>query len=230
MSRVRRTTAERMVASATDIPQFSLRRRVAVEAVLAAKQRLVASSGEAVRLSLTDFLLRALARGLMAHPALRGRLEGTLADGVVSLSPTADIGLAVDTPSGLLVPVLADLGEKSVAEIAELRSEAVAGARLGRLSARFAGEPVFSLSNLGPFAVDDFTALVSPGETGVLAVGAVRPEPVAEDGHVQVRPMLTLTFSFDHRLIDGAEGARFAARVAEELAASANPAAPKPGS
>ncbi len=226
MSRSRVATARRMVESATGIPQFSVRREVAMAAVVEARAHLLADAGAGAKVSLTDFLLAAVAQAMMAHPALRTRLIGDLAEARVAACPTANIGLAVDTPGGLLVPVLSDLGGKSVLDIARLRSQAVEVARTGRIGAGFAKDGTFTVSNLGPFDVDDFTALVSPGEAGVVAVGALRQRPRAEGQEVRIEPSLTLTFSFDHRLIDGAEGARFAARVVTELGAVAKGALP----
>lgn len=221
LSRGQRATAQRMVQSAREIPQFSLRSEVSAGPLLAARRKLLERIPAVVtRVSITDFLMQAVAAALMAHPSLRSRLVGDLKDGRIAICPSASVGLAVDTPSGLLVPVLAGLEHLTIDEIAGLRQEAVAGARQGRLASRFTSESTFTISNLGPYQVDEFTALVTPGDAGVLAVGGItQAVGITEPEGPQIYPVLRLTFSFDHRLVDGVEGARFAAHVVDHLAA-----------
>lgn len=218
IGRVRRATAQRMLASARDIPQFTLRRSVDVETVLAMRALLLESFRRAeAPLSITDFLLQASAHALMLHPDLRAQISGALEDGRVAVRDAADIGIAVATPAGLLVPVLQGVERMSLVEIAGSRREAVAAAQAGRLPARFAGQGCFTVSNLGAFDVDEFHALVNPGEAAIVAVGTIRQVPAVQDGQVVVRQKLTLTFTFDHRLVDGAEGAQFAKDLVDKL-------------
>ncbi|MDA8344434.1 MAG: dihydrolipoamide acetyltransferase family protein [Thermaerobacter sp.] len=218
MSRARLATARRMVESARDIPQFTLRRKVDLGGAVRLRA-LVNPSLErsGITLSVTDFLLQAIAEGLMAHPAMRSALVGTLDAGRVAVAETANLGLAVEGKGGLLVPVLEHMESLSLVETARMRREAVAMARDGKLSGKFMQAASFTLSNLGPFDVDEFHALVNPGEAGILAVGRVQEETISlPQGPVQ-RQSLVLTFTFDHRLVDGADGARFAASVADAL-------------
>lgn len=218
LSKSRRATARRMV-QAWALPQFSLRRRVDISRLLSFKDSVKGSLAlSGLNLSLTDFLIQALAAGMMAHKMLRSRFVEPADKGWVRVYPRANIGLAVDSEEGLLVPALSGVDTMSLADIARERQAAVTMARAGRLSAKFLADSTFTLSNLGPFGVSDFQAIVSPGEVGVLAVGGVETAPVQyEDGRVEFCPHMTLTFAFDHRLVDGADGARFANIVASVL-------------
>lgn len=207
LSRVRRVSAERMVESARSIPQYSLRRYVDVTTLTGMLTTLRANFGKG--LSITDFILQATAQAIMAHPLLRSEMTEPLSEGVYLVHPHADVGLAVDTPEGILVPVIPAAEELSLAQFAAARHEAVAAAMEGRILSRFAGRATFTISNLGPFGVDEFHALVTPGETGVLAVGAVRRVPHMDFGTLCEKDVIALTWTFDHRLVDGVQGARF---------------------
>lgn len=218
MGRVRRTTAQRMLESAQAIPQFTLRREVDVETVLELRQILRESFLRSdAPLSLMDFLIQASADALIRHPALRSQLAGPLSDGRIAVREGADIGMAVAAPEGLLVPVIAGAHELSLVEIARARRACVDAAKTGRLPARFAGQGCFTISNLGPYDVDEFHALVNPGEAAIVAVGRVRRVPAENDGAIALRPRMVLTFTFDHRLVDGAEGAQFAKDLVEKF-------------
>ena len=222
MSRVRLATARRMVESAREIPQFTLRRKVDMGEVVRLRSLVNKSlQRSGITLSVTDFLLQAIAQGLMAHTPLRSALVDSLETGRVAVADTANIGLAVDGKDGLLVPVLQHVEALSLVETARLRREAVAMARDGKLSGKFTQAASFTLSNLGPYDVDEFHALVNPGEAGILAVGRMQEDMVSLPQGPAVRQYLVLTFTFDHRLVDGADGARFAASVADAVQSDA---------
>jgi len=134
--------------------------------------------------------------------------------------PNAHIGLAVAVTDGLLVPVIRDADTKDLATLAREREHLEAGAHAGRLTAEALSGAVFSVSNLGSLGVDRFTALVNPPEAAILAMGRVRDRVVPREGKMDVRPVVTLTLSVDHRVADGADAARFLDDVTKRLEAS----------
>lgn len=221
MSRVRLATAQRMVVSAQTIPQFALRREADMEKVMSVRDLLRSSfATSGADLSLMDFLLMAAAQSLMQYPALRTHLVGELGEGRTAVCHNADIGVAVASTQGLLVPVISGVQDLSLLDIAKARRAAVDAAQGGHLPARFAGKGCFTVSNLGPYGVDAFDALINPGEAAIVAVGAVRHVPSAHEGVLALRRRMVLTFSFDHRLVDGAEGAQFAGDLVNRLEAA----------
>jgi pyruvate dehydrogenase E2 component (dihydrolipoamide acetyltransferase) len=210
LSPMRRAIARAMTRSAREIPQFSVTRTVDMAEVMAAVRALGAWSKEAP--TVTDFLIHALAHALAAHPDLNAHMEG---EDVLVRWPDIRLGLATATEAGLMVPTIRISPDTPLGEISRLRRAAVAQAQAGRLGAE---EPTFTLSNLGPFAVDRFVALVNPPQVAILAAGTVAERPAVREGEVTVRPAVDLTVSADHRAVDGAEAARFLATVADVLA------------
>jgi pyruvate dehydrogenase E2 component (dihydrolipoamide acetyltransferase) len=167
---------------------------------------------EGKKVSFNDMVVKAVAKGLVESP----RLNSVYDDGYVQILPQVNIGVAVDTPAGLLVPVLRDVPNKSVVEIAAESVRLVDVARSGSLSPDEMAGGTFTISNLGMFGISHFTAIINPPQVAILAVGAIEDRVVAlEGGAMAVRPMLTLTLAADHRVVDGAVGARFLARIKE---------------
>ena len=207
LSRMRKAIAAAMSRSTREAPQFSIERDVDMTAANA--QRKAAGA------SYTDVVVSAAARALKSHPRLRSRFDG---DAIVEQSG-AHVGLAVAVPDGLLVPVIRDADAKDLATLVREREHLEAGAQAGRLSADAQSGAVFSVSNLGSLGVDRFTALVNPPEAAILAMGRVRDRVVARDGKAEIRPVVTLTLSVDHRVADGADAARFLDDVAKRLEA-----------
>jgi pyruvate dehydrogenase E2 component (dihydrolipoamide acetyltransferase) len=207
LSRMRKAIAAAMSRSTREAPQFSIERDVDMTAANA--QRKAAGA------SYTDVVVSAAARALAAHPRLRSRFDG---DAIVEQA-AAHIGLAVAVNDGLLVPVIRDADRKDLAALAKEREHLEEGAHAGKLSADALSGGVFSVSNLGSLGVDRFTALVNPPEAAILAMGRVRDRVVARDGKAEVRPVVTLTLSVDHRVADGADAARFLDDVAKRLEA-----------
>ena len=159
---------------------------------LRSQWKLAAGSGPAP--SYTDILARLVAIVLESHPILGGR----------------HIGIAVDTPEGLLVPVLRDVAALSLADLARRSRELIEAARAHRLPAEDLTGGTFSITNLGGFGIDAFTPIINFPEAAVLGVGAIRKEPVVlESGELAAREQMTLSLTFDHRLADGAQAARF---------------------
>ena len=123
--------------------------------------------------------------------------------------PTANVGIAVAAPQGLVVPVLRSVERQSLAEIATGRGEIVGRARDNKLTTQDLEDGTFTISNLGMFGIEQFVAVINPPQAAILAVGATVDTPVARDGAVVIRPMLTMTLTVDHRAVDGADGADF---------------------
>ena len=208
LSRMRRAIAAAMSRSTREAPQFSIERDVDMTAADAYRKQAGASY--------TDVVVSAAAKALAAHPRLRSRFDG---DAIVEQSG-AHVGLAVAVDDGLLVPVIRDADKKDLATLVREREHLEDGARAGKLGADALTGAVFSVSNLGPLGVDRFTALVNPPEAAILALGRVRDRVVARDGRAEVRPVVTLTLSVDHRVADGADAARFLNDVAKRLEAA----------
>jgi len=204
---MRKAIAAAMSRSTRDAPQFSIERDVDMTAANARRK--------AAGASYTDVVVSAAARALAAHPRLRSRFDG---DAIIEQSG-AHIGLAVAVTDGLLVPVIRDADTKDLATLVREREHLEEGAHAGKLSSAELIGAVFSVSNLGSLGVDRFTALVNPPEAAILAMGRVRDRIVARDGRPEVRPVVTLTLSVDHRVADGADAARFLDDVAKRLEA-----------
>jgi pyruvate dehydrogenase E2 component (dihydrolipoamide acetyltransferase) len=189
-----RVMAERMTR-AWEVPQFVLARDVD------ARRLLRRDDG----VSVTDLLIQASARALARHP----RLTASWQDGELVAGGGVNVGVAVATAEALVVPVIHDADRLTPAEISARRRELVEAARAGTLRPEDVQGGTFTISNLGMYGVDAFQAIVNPPQAAILAVGRIVERPVAFDGAVAARPVLTLTLSFDHRVIDGARGAEF---------------------
>lgn len=197
-SRTQRLTAERMVRSNQDIPAFALTADADVAAALALRAALAAASDQvpgAVVPTLTDLVVAASGRALRRHPHVNAGVPSDTPDPVGY--SRVNVGVAVETPAGLVVPVVTDADTRSLGAIATAFRGLVGRARDGRLTPADLDGATFTVSNLGMFGVREFQAVVIPGQAAILAVGAVRG------------PLMTLTLSCDHRVLDGAEGARF---------------------
>jgi pyruvate dehydrogenase E2 component (dihydrolipoamide acetyltransferase) len=213
MSATRRAIARRMTES-QQVPQFGLTREIDATWLLAEKRRL-ADAGPA-RVSVNDLLIQALAEAVVRNPGLAvayapdpdgGDPQLLRRDGV-------DVGLAVATDRGLLVPVIRRAHERPLAELVAERSRLVAAARSGRIDlAEMTGATV-SLSSLAAFGVERFNAMLNPGESAILAVGRAVDRVVPRDRGVAVVPMVALTLTVDHRVVDGATGGHALADLA----------------
>ena len=162
---------------------------------------------------MTDVLTKVCAAALMRHR----EVNALYADDAIELHPSANVGIAVATDRGLLVPVIPGCELKTVAEIAVARADLVARSREGKLQAADLEGGTFTISNLGMYGVEQFVAVLNPPQAAILAVGAIEERPVARDGGVVARPMMTLTLTCDHRTIDGATAADFLRTVKEFL-------------
>ena len=201
MSRMRQVIAERLTYSATTVPHFTMTVTVDMTSVLTLRAELKTTG---TQLSVTDFVLAATAQTLAEFPAVNSRTDGTS----VWIRNRVHLGLAVSVPNGLVVPVIRDADRLSLTELHDRAAAVAVAAREGTLSPDDMTGSTFTVSNLGMFGVDEFTAIINPGESAILAVGLVVPTAVAGDG-LAVRQVMKLTLSADHRLVDGATGAQF---------------------
>jgi pyruvate dehydrogenase E2 component (dihydrolipoamide acetyltransferase) len=160
---------------------------------------------EGQRVSINDVVLKAVAAGLRRHPDCNAQWHG----GHIRRFNGVHLGVAVAVEDGLITPVIRNAHAKGIADIGREVRELAARAREKRLTPEEYTGSTFSVSNLGMFGIHEFTAIINPPEAGILAVGGIEDTPVVVDGEVVVRPRMRLTMSCDHRVIDGAQGARF---------------------
>jgi pyruvate dehydrogenase E2 component (dihydrolipoamide acetyltransferase) len=168
-------------------------------------------ANEDVKLTVTDVLTKVCAQALMRHRAVNAQY----AEDAIVRYPTANVGIAVAAPSGLIVPVIRSAERLNLSQIATARSDVVTRARDGKLRQEDLEEGTFTISNLGmpQYGIEQFVAVLNPPQAAILAVGATEDRVVARDGDLEVLPMVTLTGTFDHRSVDGADGAEFLATV-----------------
>jgi pyruvate dehydrogenase E2 component (dihydrolipoamide acetyltransferase) len=204
-----RVMAERMVQSWTTAPHFFLTREVNASRLVTWRERVNARAAE--KITFTDLLVKIVATALRQHP----RLNAAWRDGALVLHDDINIGIAVAIEEGLVVPVIHRADTLTLAQIAARRAEVVARAQAGKLRLDDVQGGTFTLSNLGMYGVDAFHAIVNPPQAAILAVGRIAERVVAVNGQPSVQPMLTLTLSCDHRVVDGARGAQFLGSIAE---------------
>ncbi|HSJ73516.1 MAG TPA: dihydrolipoamide acetyltransferase family protein, partial [Miltoncostaeaceae bacterium] len=213
LTRLQRTVAARMAASSAEAPQFALQRDVDATEAVALRRQLVEAAPEGEGPSLNDLIVRAVAMAAAEQPDAVSRFDG---DALVR-PEGVHVGIAVAVEHGLLVPVIRDADRKGVGQIAREARDLVARTRDGSITPAELEGSVVSVSNLGMFGIDRFTAIINPPEAAILAVGRAAERPVVREGEVVVREMMTLTLSVDHRAVYGADGAVFLGRVAELL-------------
>lgn len=212
---IQRVAAERLTTSFQTAPHFYLAREIDAARLIEARERLQDSVVEksGVSLTYTDILVKAVAHTLVEHQVL----NAAYADGKIRQFHSVNIGVAVDSPGGLVVPVVREAQRKTLSEIAAERQRVVEKARAGDLALDDLTGGTFTISNLGMLDVDIFQAIINPPQAAILAVGRIAVRPTVFDGELQARPRMWLTLSGDHRVIDGAEAARFMRRLREHL-------------
>jgi pyruvate dehydrogenase E2 component (dihydrolipoamide acetyltransferase) len=202
MSRMRRIIAERLTLSATTVPQFTVTVAVDMTRLLALRTELKAGGNA---LTVTDFIVSAAAQTLAEFPDVNSRTDGVL----VWPRRRVHVGLAVSLPDGLVVPVIRDADRRSLADLHVRAAELAEAARNGTLPPDDMTGSSFTISNLGMFGVDEFSAIINPGESAILAVSSIVPTPIAVGDGIGIRQMMKLTLTADHRLVDGELAARF---------------------
>ena len=203
LSNVRKTIARRLTQAWT-VPAFTL----TVSADMSAANDVIAKRRELdpdVRVTVTDLLTKICAQALMRHPDMNVQYT----EDALLAFPSADVGIAVAAPQGLVVPVIRAAEQLTLVQIAQARGDLVSRARDGKLRAEDLDGGTFTISNLGMFAVDQFVAVLNPPQASILAVGATSEQVVPRDGELHVLPLMTLTLTCDHRAVDGATGAGF---------------------
>jgi pyruvate dehydrogenase E2 component (dihydrolipoamide acetyltransferase) len=212
VSRMRQIIAKRLAESKFSAPHFYLTVAVGMDTLLESRARM--NAGREKKLSVNAFLMAIAGRVLARHPQVNTTWNGD----TMLVHASADIGLAVALPDGLMTPVVRDCGRKGIAAIDAELADLVARARTGRLAPGEYTGATFTISSLGTAGIDEFTAIINPPGSAILAVGAVRKEPVVEEGDaIVVRQRMRVTLSCDHRVIDGAVGAAFLRELADAL-------------
>jgi pyruvate dehydrogenase E2 component (dihydrolipoamide acetyltransferase) len=199
--------AERMAASFSTAPHFYLHAEVNSRRLLAMRQELlpILEASHGLRVTISDLLLLICARALTRHPQAMAQYTP---DGLRP-APAVNIGLAADTPNGLVVPVIHAADRLTLPELVKTRTELVERARAGKSLPQDFDGGVFTLSNLGASRVDSFDAILNPPQATILAVGRITERPFAEARQLGLVPTVKLSLSVDHRVLDGAAGARF---------------------
>lgn len=213
---VRKLTAEHVARAWSTIPHVFQFEKADVTELLALRQRHKATAeAGGGKLTVTVLVIQAAINALKAYPRFNSTLD--LAAEELVIKYEYNIGVAVETPRGLLVPVIRDAGRKSIFELAAELTDLAQRARDGKISQAELSGGTFTVTNLGGIGGTGFTPIINSPEVAILGVARTREEPVIRDGVIQPRQMLPLTVSYDHRVIDGADGARFARAIAESL-------------
>ncbi|MEN8889011.1 MAG: pyruvate dehydrogenase complex dihydrolipoamide acetyltransferase [Celeribacter marinus] len=212
---MRKTIAARLSEAKQTIPHFYLRRDVQLDALLKFRSQLNKQlEGKGVKLSVNDFIIKAVANALQEVPEANAVWAG---DRVLQLKPS-DVAVAVAIEGGLFTPVLKDADMKSLSALSKEMKGLAGRARDRKLAPHEYQGGSFAISNLGMFGIDNFDAIVNPPHAGILAVGAGKPKPVVgADGELKVATVMSMTMSVDHRVIDGAVGAKLINAIVENL-------------
>ena len=208
ISSIWRIMAERTTQGWTSTPHFYLVREVSASRLISWREQVLQRSAEKV--TYTDLLVKIVAAALRMHP----RINASWHDGKLTLKQAVNVGLAVAVDEGLVVPVISQADTLGLNEIARRRGELVAKAQAGKLRPQDISDGTFTISNLGMYNVDAFSAIINAPQAAILAVGRIADRVVPVNGVPAVRPMLVLTLSCDHRAVDGARGAQFLDTVA----------------
>ena len=203
-SEIRKTIAKRLVTSLGPVPHFFLTAEIEMDRAAEMRKGINALDPE-LKISVNDIVIKVVAAALRQHPEVNASFQGNF----VRHYEHADIGVAVAIPDGLITPVVRSADQKSLSEIAAEVRELAERARSRKLKPEEYTGASFSVSNLGMFGIDEFTAVINPPEGAILAVGAMSAKPVVRDNEIVIRQMMRVTMSCDHRVIDGATGAKF---------------------
>jgi pyruvate dehydrogenase E2 component (dihydrolipoamide acetyltransferase) len=203
-SEIRKVIAKRLVTSLGPVPHFFLTTDIEMDRAAEMRRGINALDPD-LKISINDIIIKVTAAALMQHPAVNASFQ----EKIVRYYEHADIGVAVAIEDGLITPVVRAADQKSLSQIAAEVRELAERARSRRLKPEEYTGATFSISNLGMFGIDEFTAVINPPEGGILAIGAMTPKPVVRDNEIVIRQMMRVTMSCDHRIIDGATGAKF---------------------
>lgn len=203
-SEIRKTIAKRLVTSLGPVPHFFLTTEIEMDRAAEMRKGINALDPE-LKISVNDIIIKVAAAALIQHPPVNASFQ----EKFVRYYERADIGVAVAIEDGLITPVIRSADQKSLSEIAAEVRELAERARSRRLKPEEYTGASFSVSNLGMFGIDEFTAVINPPEGAILAIGAMSAKPVVRNNEIVIRQMMRVTMSCDHRVIDGATGAKF---------------------
>jgi len=204
-SQMRRVIASRLAESIGPIPTFYLTVEIEMDNALALRKQVNANLSDDEKISVNDVIVKVAAMALLKHPFVNASYQ----DKTIRFYEQADIGVAVAVDEGLITPVVRGANLKGFAEISAEIKDLAAKAKAKKLQPEEYTGATFSISNLGMFGIKEFTAIINPPESGILAVGGATPTPVVRDGEIVIRNMMQVTMSCDHRVVDGATGAKF---------------------
>jgi pyruvate dehydrogenase E2 component (dihydrolipoamide acetyltransferase) len=213
LTRLQQTIARRMAESKATAPDFPLTCEVDMQAAVEFRKQLKAASGDNPAPSFNDFVVKASALALKEFP----RANGAYRDGKFELYSRINVGIAVAGQDALIVPTIFDADRKSLGEISRDARALAERVRAGKITPPELSSGTFSVSNLGMFGIKRFTAVINPPQAAILAVGEMTPRPVVRDGEIEVRAIMELTLSCDHRILYGADAAQFLGRIRERL-------------
>jgi len=205
-SGMRKVIGDRMSQSLHEMAQANHRMKVDMTEMIRFRESLKAND---IKVSYTDILVKIVAKALMDFPILNASL---MQDKIV-LHPAANIGLAVALDNGLIVPVIRNAEQKTLAQISANANQLISKAKSNQLTVDDYTGGTFTITNLGMFDIDEFTAVINPPESAILAVGKIDRVPVVEGDAIVIRPIMVLSLTYDHRIIDGAPAAKFLQRL-----------------
>lgn len=204
-SKIRQVIASRLAESIGPIPTFYLTVEIEMDNALAVRKQINANLDDDDKISVNDIIVKAAAMALLKHPWVNASYQ----DKHVRFYEQADIGVAVAIDEGLITPVVRGANLKGLAEISAEIKDLAEKAKAKKLQPEQYTGATFSISNLGMMGIKEFTAIINPPEAAIIAVGGANPIPVVRDGEIVVRSIMTVTMSCDHRVVDGATGAKF---------------------
>lgn len=206
LSKMRQVIARRLLESKSTIPHYYLTMEIFMDDAMKLREQLNALvTNDAEKVSVNDLVVAAVAQTLRKFPNVNAYFKGDR----IELHDFINVGIAVSVEDGLLTPVLYNADQKSLKQIAVETKELSARARANKMHPQDLGPGTFTVSNLGMFGIEEFAAIINPPESGILAVGAVRRVPVVIDDQIQIARVMKVTLSADHRIVDGALGAKF---------------------
>lgn len=203
-TQIRQTIAKRLVTSLGPVPHFFLTTDIEMDRAAEMRRGINALDPD-LKISINDIIIKVTAAALIQHPEVNASFQ----EKFIRYYEHADIGVAVAIEDGLITPVVRAADQKSLSQIAAEVRELAERARSKRLKPEEYTGATFSISNLGMFGIDEFTAVINPPEGAILAIGAMTPKPVVRDNDIVIRQIMRVTMSCDHRVIDGATGAKF---------------------
>jgi len=211
LNRLQKITGERMLKSKQEIPCFYLTVKVDMTDLVALRTRM--NEAADVKVAFNDFIVKAVATGLEKYPIMTGQLSGDK----IKLAATINVGLAISVPDGLVAPILKNVNKKNVKQIAADSRAIIEKARNNRLAPTDLEGGCITVSNLGAFGIDNFIAIVVPGQCSILGVGQITDTCVPDNGGIAIRKLMKMTLSVDHKVANGAYAAQFLDFVRKQL-------------